>query len=114
MLILAPKPPPTSGAIARTWSWPSPVNAAMNERRMCGFWVDDQIVIVPLPGSKCATTPRGSIADGARRWFTIRCEMTTSAVANAASIAVSSTVPEALTPVPLGTSATARLLGKSG
>ena len=59
---------------------------------MCGFCVDDQIVIVPLPGSKCATTPRGSIALGTSRWFIIRCEMTTSASANAASIAVSSTV----------------------
>ena len=84
----------------------------MNVRRMCGFCVDDQIVIVPLPGSKCATTPRGSIAVGASRWFTMRCEMTTSAFANAASIAESSTAPDALTPVPLGTSATARLFGK--
>ena len=53
---------------------------------MCGFCVDDQIVIVPLPGSKCATTPRGSIAFGTRRWLTMRCEMTTSASANALSI----------------------------
>ena len=99
--------------MARTWSWPIPLSAAMNVRRMCGFCVDDQIVIVPLPGSKCATTPLGSIADGARRWFTIRCEMTISAFLNAASMAESSTSPDALTPVPLGTSATARLFGKS-
>ena len=37
--------------MARTWSWPNPFSAAMNVRRMCGFCVDDQIVIVPLPGS---------------------------------------------------------------
>ena len=86
----------------------------MNDRRMCGFCVDDQMVIVSLPGSKCATTPRGSIALGARRWFIIRCEMTTSALANAASIAESSTSPVALTPVPLGTSAIARLFGNVG
>ena len=79
MLILAPKPPPTSGAIARTWSWPRPVIAAIIVRRMCGFCVDDQIVIDPLPGSKCATTPRGSIAFGTSRWFIMRCETTTSA-----------------------------------
>ena len=84
----------------------------MNVRRMWGFWVDDQMVIVPLPGSKCATTPLGSIADGASRWFTMRCEMTTSALANAASIAESST-PAALTPVPLGGTTTAILFGKS-
>ena len=81
---------------------------------MWGFCVDDQIVIDPLPGSKCATTPRGSIAFGTSRWFTMRCEMTTSAAANAFSMAESSTLPSALTPVPLGTSATARLFGKSG
>ena len=82
---------------------------------MCGFCVEDQIVIVPLPGSKCATTPRGSMALGTSRWFIIRCETTTSALANAASMAELSTVlKSALTPVPLGTSATARLLGKSG
>ena len=85
----------------------------MNVRRMCGFCVDDQIVIVPLPGSKCATTPRGSIADGASRWLIMRCEMTTSALANAASIAESSTSPVGLHPVPLGGTTTARLFGKS-
>ena len=51
MLIFAPKPPPTSGAMARTWSWPMPVIAAIIVRRMWGFCVDDQIVIVFLPGS---------------------------------------------------------------
>jgi hypothetical protein len=50
-LTFAPKPPPTSGAIARTWSWPSPFIAAMSERSMWGVCVDDQIVIVPFPGS---------------------------------------------------------------
>ncbi len=76
--------------------------------------MDDQIVIEPLPGSKCATTPRGSIAFGTSRWFIMRCETTTSAAANALLMAVSSTVPSAPTPVPLGTRATARLLAKSG
>ena len=44
-----------------------PSIAAIIVRRMCGFCVDDQIVIVPLPGSKWATTPRGSIAFGTSR-----------------------------------------------
>jgi hypothetical protein len=51
MLILAPKPPPTSGAIARTWLSPRPVIAAIIVRRMCGFCVDDQMVIASLAGS---------------------------------------------------------------
>ena len=51
MLIFEPNPPPTSGAIARTWSCPRPVSEAMKVRRMCGFWVDDQMVIASLPGS---------------------------------------------------------------
>ena len=72
MLILAPKPPPTSGAMARTWCWPRPFIAAIIVFRMCGFCVDDQMVIVSLPGSQCATTPRGSIAFGTRRWFIMR------------------------------------------
>ena len=80
---------------------------------MCGFCVDDQMVIVPLPGSKCATTPRGSIAVGARRWFIMRCEMTTSACGERlVDRGVVDGWPSGLTPVPLGTSGTARLFGK--
>ena len=112
MLILEPNPPPTSGAMARTRSCPRPVDSAMNVRRMCGFWVDDQMVIASRPGSYQATMPRVSIDDGARRWFTIRCEMVTSASANAFSIALSSTVP-LRTPVPTGIGPTQTLLGKS-
>ena len=81
---------------------------------MCGFCVDDQMVIVSLPGSQCASTPRGSIAFGTRRWFTMRWLITTSASANALSTAVLSIFEKSgATPVPLGTSATARLFGKS-
>ncbi len=113
MLILAPKPPPTSGAMARTWCWPRPFIAAIIVLRMCGFCVDDQMVIVSLPGSQCASTPRGSIAFGTRRWFTMRWLITTSASANALSTAVLSIFEKSgATPVPLGTSATARLFGK--
>ena len=53
------------------------------------------------------------MALGTSRWFIMRCEMTTSASANALSMAESSTFPSGVTPVPLGTSATARLFGKS-
>ena len=48
---MQPKPPPTSGAMARTWSSPISFIEAMNDRSRCGDWVDDQMVIVSLPGS---------------------------------------------------------------
>ena len=57
---------------------------------MCGFWVALQTVRYSRPASYWATTPRGSIAFGARRWFSIRWLTTTSASAKAASTALSS------------------------
>ena len=114
MLILQPKPPPTSGAIARTWLSPTPSMPAIIVRRMCGFCVEDQSVIAPFDGSQCATTPRGSIGLGASRWLCMRCLMTTSAFLNAASTAESSGgFPGAPAPVPLGISGTEMLFGKS-
>src|SRR5581483_932286 len=53
------------------------------------------------------------MAEGARRWFTIRCEMTTSASPNACSIAESSTAPRGPTPVPPWMPDSATLFGKS-
>ena len=51
MLIFAPNPPPTSGAMARTRSSPRSSIRATKVRRMWGFWVDDQMVSASLPGS---------------------------------------------------------------
>ena len=36
----APKPPPTSGAIARTLASHTPQTIARNVRRKCGTWVE--------------------------------------------------------------------------
>ena len=82
---------------------------------MCGFWVVDQTVSSSLPGSQCATTPRGSIAFGASRWLTMRCETVTAARANACSSAVSSSTSSVsgLTPVPAGAKGTARLFANA-
>ena len=41
---LEPKPPPTSGATARTRSWPMPRRIPRNRRTKCGTWVLVQIV----------------------------------------------------------------------
>ena len=91
-----------------------PVIAAISVRRMCGFCVDDQIVIVPLPGSKCATTPRGSMAFGTSRWLTMRCLMIDFGLRERPiDRGVIDCRAVGLTPVPLGTSATARLFAKA-
>ena len=37
---LAPKPPPTCGAIARTLASDTPQTMARNVRRKCGTWVE--------------------------------------------------------------------------
>ena len=77
MSILAPKPPPTAGAITRTCSASSPVAAAMPATRPCGCWVGTR---TKRPSPSISTTmPFGSIGTAATRWFTNRCEMTTSA-----------------------------------
>jgi hypothetical protein len=34
---------------------------------MCGIWVDDHMVISPVAGVGCTSTPRGSIALGISR-----------------------------------------------
>ncbi len=76
---LPPKPPPTSGAMTRTWSSGMPICTAKNSRSRCGTCVEDQTV--RLPWRYSAMTPRGSIAAPEVRWLTIRRSMTTSASA---------------------------------
>ena len=62
---LPPNPPPTSGAITRIFDSGTPVVAASANRRMCGIWVADHIVICSDVGS--TTTERGSMNAGIRR-----------------------------------------------
>ena len=62
---LPPKPPPTSGAMTRILDSGTPVVAASANRRMCGIWVADHIVICSPVGS--TTTERGSMKAGISR-----------------------------------------------
>ena len=62
---LPPKPPPTSGAITRILDSGTPVVAASANRRMCGIWVADHMVICSPVGS--TTTERGSMNAGISR-----------------------------------------------
>ena len=62
---LPPKPPPTSGAITRSFDSGMPIVAASANRRMCGIWVADHMVICSPVGS--TTTERGSMNAGISR-----------------------------------------------
>ena len=62
-----------------------PVTSAMRTRRMCGICVDDQTVISSLMPIGAATTDRGSMKVGMRRWLMKRRLTTTSAFALASS-----------------------------
>ena len=62
---LPPKPPPTSGAMTRIFDSGTPVVAARANRRMCGIWVADHMVICSPVGS--TTTLRGSMNAGISR-----------------------------------------------
>ena len=88
---LPPNPPPTSGAMTRTFCSGVPVSSAIRNRRMCGICVDDQIVTWSPDGS--TMTLRGSMNAGISRCCLYRRLMTTSALANAS--AVSPPVPAA-------------------
>ena len=89
---LPPNPPPTSGAMTRIFDSGTPVVAASANRRMCGIWVADHIVICSPVGS--TTTERGSMNAGISRCWRYSRSMTMPSV-RAFSIA-SSTLP----PVP--------------
>ncbi len=80
---LAPNPPPTSGAITRTFAGSRPRVPAMAPRASCAFWVLDQIV--SRSPVQAAASARGSSGTGARRWLTIVRSITTSQPSKLAS-----------------------------
>ena len=65
--ILAPKPPPTSGATTRIASGGSPM-AVRISRESWAFWVDVQTV--SFPSFQTAAVARPSIGRQATRWLT--------------------------------------------
>ncbi|PYN83576.1 MAG: hypothetical protein DMD96_01700 [Candidatus Rokuibacteriota bacterium] len=90
---MAPKPPPTSGAITRTCSSARPSAAATAARTANGICVDAHTVSRPSGASGCATTPRGSIGIAATRGTWSRAS--TTAYASAKPRATSPTAPSA-------------------
>ena len=66
---LAPNPPPTSGAIARTLASLTPQTIARNVRRKWGIWVELYTTRSSEAGFQSATTPRVSIGTWIRRWL---------------------------------------------
>ena len=65
--ILAPKPPPTSGATTRTAPGSSPTAPATASRASCAFWVLAHTV--SRPSAQRAAAARTSSGTGATRWF---------------------------------------------
>src|SRR4029453_16595742 len=63
---LAPKPPPTSGAITRTWWGARSRSSPTNWRIWCGTWEDAHTVSCSSVGFQSATSPRVSIGWGPR------------------------------------------------
>src|SRR5438034_1280265 len=78
---LAPKPPPTSGAMTRTRSFARPSHSARSFRMSNGTWVETHTVSRP---SSSGTTriAYASMGTGATRWFSIRARTMTSAPAS--------------------------------
>ena len=66
-MILGPKPPPTNGAITRTWRSLRPSMAARPLRRNTGAWVVSHTVSWSARASQWATMPRVSIGEEAPR-----------------------------------------------
>ena len=62
-----------------------PVSSASSTRRTWGIWVEVQMVSSSLMPIGAATTERGSIGLGMRRWLMNRRVTTTSALALAAA-----------------------------
>ncbi len=92
--ILPPKPPPTSGAITRSFDSGTPRVTVVIVRRMCGTWVAAQIVSCSPVGS--TTQERGSMNAGIRRCWRNRRLTTTESESDSAVLIASSTLP----PVP--------------
>ena len=87
---LPPKPPPTSGAMTRILDSGTPVVAARANRRMCGIWVADHMVICSPVGS--TTTLRGSMKAGMSRCWRYSRSMRMPSV-RAVSMAASTSEP---------------------
>ncbi len=79
--ILAPKPPPTSGAMTRTAGASSPTAAASASRASCAFWVLAHSV--SRPSAQRAAAARPSSGSGASRWLGNVRRTTTSQPSNA-------------------------------
>ena len=62
-----PNPPPTSGAMIRSFDCGMPVAIDNPTRQMCGICVADTKVNSPAAGIPYARHPRGSIAFGISR-----------------------------------------------
>ena len=89
---LPPNPPPTSGAMTRTFDSGMPVVAAMRKRRMCGIWVAVQMTICSPVGS--TTVDRGSMKAGTSRCWRYSRSMTMP-FSRASSMAASDVTPRA-------------------
>ena len=90
--ILPPKPPPTSGAMKRTFDSGMPRTTASRKRAMCGTWVADQTTSCSPVGS--TTVERGSMNAGTSRCCrNVRSTTMLSSSARAASIAASTSPP---------------------
>ena len=91
MPVFMPKPPPTSPTSTRTWPGATPgIAAAMPVATAVGIWLLRRTSILPVATSTLATTLRGSIGAGARRWLKRSRTMRCVARANAASVAAAS------------------------
>ena len=84
-MILGPKPPPTNGAITRTWDSSRPSMAASPLRMGIGAWVVSQTVNSSARASQRAATARFSIAAEMPRSYRKRRVITLCAAARAAS-----------------------------
>ena len=90
--ILAPNPPPTSGATTRIASGGSPI-AVKISRASWAFCVDAQTV--SLPSLKAAAVARPSIGRQATRWLTMSPSTTTSQPSKIAVVADVPAAPDA-------------------
>ena len=90
---LPPKPPPTSGAITRTFSASRPIAPARPSRSACGVWLDSHTV--SRPSSHTAVVARGSSGATARRWLTSVPSVTTSQPSKSSSSVIAGGLREA-------------------
>lgn len=82
--IFAPNPPPTSGAMTRTASSPTPRLPTSCDRAIWAFCVDSHAVSLPS-SPHTHDAPRTSSGAGATRWLTIVCVTTASQLSKRAS-----------------------------